>query len=504
MDFEREKTVFDKIERINLCTNVASREVSPEGARIINTLSFATCTRAETVNNEIIVEGTVRFVCIYKVDNDIFSIERTERFSINDTVRVNGEGTFCNATAKNTKAIIEAGYINMSCAVCVTGRVFARDEIEMPSEISGEDIRVKYESINNDRLLCGVPIRLSLTEEKELSPRLPRVSNVLAATASVCVKEEHISSSQLVLGGDVLTTVVYSSNDEYQPIVEIKEAFDFSSITDISKCSDNLICETVLNCESVSVTSSFDEVNSVDKLIYSFEISGYALLFAKNEQKIITDMYSIKEKYGCEYSEIDDTLISEKDKFKVSKRFTVNIPSLRSKIARINSLTATVFANNVSFENGAAKIDVSGEVNAIYTSAGDGEIEGLCLPFDINIDCDDLRGDSDCICGISVNAEDVQLTAASSGEAEIRLELSVDDVICRKNKVTVLRNYKKLDDEQLPEFGIIVYNAQRDDTVWSICKSFGVDEAELRSINPNLSAEPVEGDRLFVFRRLTV
>ena len=46
--------------------------------------------------------------------------------------------------------------------------------------------------------------------------------------------------------------------------------------------------------------------------------------------------------------------------------------------------------------------------------------------------------------------------------------------------------------------------AQKNETLWDICKRFGADMEEVRALNPDLSDVPQQGQKIYIFRKLQV
>ena len=71
-----------------------------------------------------------------------------------------------------------------------------------------------------------------------------------------------------------------------------------------------------------------------------------------------------------------------------------------------------------------------------------------------------------------------------------------------KERIVVDINDSEKND--FPEFGIIIYNVQKDDELWDICKKYGVSEDDVLKLNPEISKNLNAGDKIYLFRKLEV
>ncbi len=505
MDFNSEKLSFDRTEKRNYTLNVSAKELIDDCAKLLTVNAFACCNRCEMLNNEVLIEGIINFCAIIRNDQGIKKIERSERFSINETCQGATPKSYMLATAdcEKVRGYIEAGNLMLNSAVNISAILITPVEVDCYQDIDGDEFRKKEQEICLNKIGYTKNIRFSVTEEKELSPRVPEVDQILSVTSSVCVKEAHISTGQLIIGGEVSLQTVYNSVDEYEPIVQVTDNFDFSHIIELKDIDmGNPIVN--LSVEEISTSVLPNEQGEMRRITYSVGLCGYVYTTENNVCKVITDMYSISQKINCTMKNIDITELSESISVSTSKNIPVKVPENKTPIARINSVSFMPSVISCEMDMLKAIVKCNGEVSVVYTASGTGETDGFntSVNFDIGVDSVQFNDIKDILATISL--KDMQAVLLAGNEVEIRAGFFADFVPQKTEKSSVISDISIDEECDFPEFGIIIYNVQKGENLWDICKKYGVDIDEIKKLNNDLSDNPEANRKIYIFRKLAV
>ena len=504
MDFEMEKLLVERIETHTSDCNVSAKEVVDEGARLINVTAFACCGRSELLNDEVYSEGYVKFSAILQVDDEIRKIERTERYNINE--KINGIKPYSkllsSASADKVRGYIEAGKLILSCNVRINSVIINSDETECVLELGGDDFRTKKENYSFNKTCFAENLRFSVSENSTFSPRVPEVKEVLSVASSICVKETHVTSGQLIVGGDVVLQTVYNSTDEYEPVVQVTDRFPFSHITDLKSELEPSAVNVSLCCEEIICNVSRDENGEARIVNYSLSLCGYAHGYKKETREVLSDTYSVSERLVCESCVVESYVIDDTIKENLNKNLSLKLPENKTPISRVNTVS---FVPQVSFcqmLNSKIELHCKGDASVVYSASGSGEIDGFNsdVEFTVTLDCGNLTDALECISHLSLC--DIQAVLVSGNEIEIRMNINTECYLISKSKIKLLGKMSVDEKNSFPEFGIIVYNIQPSDTLWDVCKKYGVDEDEILKLNPSAADKLEIGSKLYVFRKL--
>ena len=505
MDFNCEKLSFDKTEKRNYSLNISAKELINDETKLLTVTANACCNRCEMLNNEVLIEGVVNFCAILNDENGVKKIERSERFSLNEVCHgaVPSAYMFANATCEKVRGYVETGNLMLNCTVNISSLLITPCEIDCYMDIEGNEYRKLQQELEINKINFKKNIRFSVSEDKELSPRLPEINNILSVTPSVNVKEAHISAGQLIIGGDILLQTVYNSVDEYEPIVQVTDNFDFSQIIEL-KDIDSGNATVKLSIEEVATNVLPDEHGEIRKITYSIGLCGYVYTCESEQICVISDLYSINNKLDCDFKTANITQVGEKFTYSTSKNIKVKLPENKMPVSRINSVSFMPSIIDKEINGSKLHVKCIGEVCAIYTVSGSGETDGFnsSVEFDIMMDSLQINDADDVLINLCIN--DMQAILISGYEIEVRAGFDLEFITQKIKQCNIVSNVTVSENSDMPEFGIIIYNVQQGESLWDICKKYGVDIDEVKKINNDLSDTPQANKKIYIFRALAV
>lgn len=505
MDFKCEKLYFDQAEKRNYNLNVSCKELIDDNVKLLTVTANSCCNRCEMLNNEVLIEGIVNFCAIVKDENGIRKIERSERFNFNETCQGAMPSSYMLASCdcSKVKGYCETGNLMLNCVVNISAILINPCEIECFNELEDDEFRKKTSTVKLNKLDFKKNIRFSLSEEKELSPRVPEIEQVLSVNASANVKEAHISAGQLIMGGEVCLQTVYKSVDEYEPVVQVTDNFDFTQIIELKDVQDSTPI-VKLSLEEVHTSILPNEQGEFRRITYNIGLCGYVYSLSSDEATVITDVYSVKNKLNCQCKNVDFTEISEKFTSTVSKNIQVRLPENKTPIARINAVSFNPVLDKCQISSSKAIIKCFGEVSCIYTASGTGETDGFNTLVEFEIISDSMQFNDINACFVHLCLCDIQAVLVSGNEIEIRAGFNMEFIPQKLSECNVINNIEIDENTNFDEFGIIVYNTQKGENLWDICKKHGVDVEEIKKLNPDLTDNPEQNKKIYIFRKLAV
>ncbi len=505
MDFKCEKLYFDSTEKRSYNLNVFAKELIDNNAKLLTVTANSCCNRCEMLNNEVLIEGVVNFCAIVKDENGIKKIERSERFNFNEICHGATPTSYMLASSDchKVKGYIETGNLMLNCTVNISAILINPLEIQCFNELDGDEFRKKLSNVKLSKLDYKKNIRFSVTEEKELSPRVPEIEQILTVNASANVKEAHISAGQLIMGGEICLQTVYKSVDEYEPIVQVTDNFDFTQIIELKDAKDSLPI-VKLCAEDIHTSILPNEQGEYRKITYNVGLCGYVYSLGIEEASVITDVYSVKNKLNCKNNNVEFIELCDKITSSVSKNIQVRLPENKTPIARINAVSFNPFSEKCIVDKTKMTVKCFGEVSCIYSASGTGETDGFNTMVEFDIVTDSMQFNDAEACFVNLSLCDMQAVLISGNEIEIRAGFNMEFIPQKLNECNVVNDIQVDEQNNYDEFGIVVYNVQKGEQLWDICKKFGVDIDEIKKLNNDLNDNPEENRKIFVFRKLAV
>ncbi len=504
MELNIKKIKYESVKKRKFSVNVTGNENIENSAKILSVTARSCCGRSEILNDEVIVEGIVKFTAIIKVDDKIKKVEKSERFTVNESVSgVKPDSYIVTSSSVNkVRGYTEAGKIMFACSVDIHSIIILKDEIEYVDELN-EDFRKKDKTISFFETSFFKTLRFNINEETELSPRVPEINEILSTDAFVTVKEAHVSAGQLIIGGEIATQTIYNSVDEYEPVIQVSDKFEFSHLIDIDAMqAQNPV--VVLDIEDIDTKIKVNEQGEMRIIEYNVCLCGYGFSGEYNKCEIVTDAYSIKNKVECENTKAQFSVLGEEISESLNKNISVKIPDGINPISRVNSVTFVPEVIDTEVKDSKIIIKCSAETGLVYTASNTGDTEGYnsTVNFEIIFENSKLENINNAVVYLGVC--DMQAVLVKGNEVEIRAGINVKIIPEININETVLSNITVSEENDFPEFGIIIYNVQYGDTLWEICKKYGVDEEEVIQLNGDLTQGLESGKKLYLFRKLAV
>lgn len=503
MELNIEKIRFDSMKKRTFSINVSCKESISDSAKVLGINAYASCGRSEMLSNEVVIEGVVRYTAIIKENDEIKKVERSERFTLSDFVDDVKPDSKMNTfvSVSKVRGYIEAGKLMLSCAVNVNALIINSEEVEYVKELP-EDYRKKEKELKvfNDSLIKT--LRFGINDETELSPRLPEVKDILISNAFVTVKEARVTAGQLILAGEISLQTLYNSIDEFEPIFQVTDKFDFSQLIDINEEMNNPF--VVLNIEDINSNVKPNEQGEMRIIEYNIGLYGYAVESNEVKCNVVLDSYSLKNKTDCEYTEINCSVLGEEFNSAINKSISVKVPEGSKHISRINSVTFNPEVVESNVIDSKIFLKCRGEVNAIYTVSGAEETDGFntTVEFDFVSENMLIEDAEDVITYLSLS--DMQAFLISGNEIEIRAGFNLKFIPKYSVNEKIVCNIKVSEKNDFPDFGIIIFNVQPGEDLWGICKKYGVDEEEVTKLNPNISNVLLSGGKIYLFRKISI
>ncbi len=505
MEKNMEKLQFDSFEKRKYNVSVSAKELISDDSKILSVNAYACCGRNEIINNEVFIEGVVNFVAVLKNHDNIRKIERSERFNFSEKINDEYDAAyiFSLANVEKVRSYLENGNLMMTCNVELPVMLFKPNTINCICDIEGDEFRKKIEEVKLYKNTMARQLRFSVTENTELSPRVPEIKEILSVNAFPQISETHISAGQLIIGGEILIQTVYLSTDEYEPIIQVTDKIDFSQIIEINEITAQK-ADVNMNIENISTSISANENGEMRLITYSIGLCGFAYAGEITERSIVSDAFSLNKTIECENKKISADVLNEKINASLNKSIKVSVPEGKMPLARPISVTFFPKINSYKIMNSKAVIYCTAEVGLIYTASGTGDVEGFntTTDFELIVENDQINGCDDIVSFLTLN--DMQAILVTGREIEVRAGLDIDILIKNKKEFDVLIDVCENSEKSFPEFGVIIYNVQKGDTLWNICKKYGVDVDDVLKLNYDLTDDPEVGRKIFIFRKLIV
>ncbi|MBR4261076.1 MAG: LysM peptidoglycan-binding domain-containing protein, partial [Clostridia bacterium] len=220
-------------------------------------------------------------------------------------------------------------------------------------------------------------------------------------------------------------------------------------------------------------------------------------VFEKKELNIIEDLYSPKENLNCNQKNI--TVMKD-------KKTVTDICSIKEKMvipemqnARICNTEVIPTITKQNIYNDSIYYDGDLQVKFLFISATTNRIElkEQKIPFNANINCQEVLSNSNLNTSIDVVSQDFILNP--DGNMDINIDLRINSDVSKMMEVSVIDDIETVQEDDQNVYSIVVYFVKPGDTLWNIAKKFKSTISAIASVNGIEDENKINvGQQLFI------
>lgn len=356
------------------------------------------------------------------------------------------------------------------------------NNIEGVSEVQFLRGLISVKSCQN-REYIEEPIR----ESFELPAGKPAIREILRSDIRISNKKVREYEGKIQVGADVVVSTLYAADDETYSLNSMENAFEFfkeieidseESISDF----DLFIQPSLECCEAGEDSDGEKRVIDVDAVLL-----GYVRLYTEYELENISDAYVVGQNLSVDrkIDSLDNIVFRNNGQIFIKDQIDKN--SLDYELAGVFNVISDVEQISVIHKDGA--LNISGVVlTDLIGASTDAEVpifsQKFRIPFSHKIDY--MTNKSQSTYKIDGFVDSTSYSLGALGNVEVRVVLEYN--IVEQNKI-VFSTIHEISEEEANRFtsdndpSIIVYFAQKDDTLWEVAKKYNTTIADLRELN---------------------
>lgn len=459
-------------------------DIKPDILEIISTNGILNIYKKEMTDGKIRIDGSVNCFVDYKSENEIRSINHTIEFSqIIQLENVKSDmNDCCNISLKSINAkIINERKINikanLECAMNVT-------KISKVEYISGatENVQRKEKSINTNSLFGMGTTKVSINEKQDANIG-DNIAEVLSSKVTYKDIETKISYNKILVKSDVVIKSLYLTDDGR--IVALKNVYPIMGFIEMEG----------VNEESI-VIPSIENNNSIINLMNNsinldIEVKIDVKVYEDKQINLIEDMYSL-----------NGNLNFKKDNMKITKNMSVNYGKQSFSAQGENvgdgsiiDIDSKVIDLQTSIVNTHILAEAEIETKILFLSGG---IQSKVVHNKTNFEINGLNIDSNSMINMKINISNENYNVMTGGNIELKMDLDYMIEICDVENLEIINEAKVEEGEDKNPYNMVVYFANKNESLWDISKKFKTTEEKIIEEN-NLKDQNVSaGTKLYI------
>lgn len=402
--------------------------------------------------------------------------------------------------------MIHSRKLNIKAIVTFYAVVDEMAGIQLPVECKEEGISVKKKSVRLMSLMVHKKDTLRIKDEVTIMSNKPNIDELLWYT--ICMRGLDIrpEDGMLKVRGELSVFVLYSGEDEENPLQWAEYTLPFQSEVECTGCTADMIPNIGASVVHQSIEVKPDADGEARMLAVDVVLELDMKLYREEDHDLILDVYSpLKEcipqgKEEC----LESLLVRNDSKCRVSDR--IEMKESQGKILQICYSQGRVKVEKTKIvENG---IQVEGIVflKILYITGNDEmpfySVDGM-IPFSHVIEAPGITEDSRFF--LQASLEQLSTSMIDSDEIEVKAVVSLSALVLQCENQLIIQKVEErpLDKEKIQAMpGITVYMVKDGDTLWDIAKRFYTTVDEICQLNELEDERITQGQPLLLVKKV--
>ncbi len=490
-------------------------DIKPDIDMIIEEQGEVKISDIKTMNGKLMVKGVLMFNVLYLSEEGQSQINNISGEIPFDEI-INMEPT-CSDDEPNLKWELEdltTGLINsrkLSVKSIVRLNVAVEDlyDEETAVMVEGpEDVQYINKRIEVTDVCVNKKDTFRIKDEIMLPGNKGNISSILYKDIHLNNVEVRLLDDKFSIKGELSVFLLYTSEDEENPIEYYETEIPFSGTIDCSGCSEDMIDDITFKISNKNVEVKADgdgEERVIDlEVILEMDIKVYEV----EEPDILCDVYSPSMEITpiVRDANYENLVVKNNSKYRIADRVTVS--EGQPRILQICHAGGQIKIDDIIPQGNELQVEGVIEVSILYISEDDKRplncVRGI-IPFSQEVELKGLKSGSSF--DVKPNIDQLSVMMLDSDEIEVKASVNLNTIVFDKITEPIITDVvvENLDMDKLQAMpGIIGYVVKSNDTLWKIAKRYYTTVDTIMDINELESDAVKEGDKLIIMKKVDV
>jgi len=357
--------------------------------------------------------------------------------------------------------------LSLHGAFTLYATVIVADDSEYYGSDGDDDLQVRGERMEASSL-CGLCTEsFNVQEEIPFGDREDVVA-LLSHRVTASISELKAISGKIMLSGELKLDMMYLSDTDKREINCMAVSIPISRVVDCEGADENTVIDGELSVMSDDLRMGADDRDGSSVPILDAKLSFSALCYREEEIEVLSDAFSTDKETELRYSPFSCRGGMERRAFTDVGKADLHIDD---EIGRIIDVHCEKLSSSYTETDGSVIIEVKMSVGILYeNSDGETRYAERDAQFALHPDI----GDRDTVERLRVSLDSLSYRLTDSHSLELRAGLRCTMTVCKRQNCSAVTAVIADDDapERSGDGSLILYYADKDDSVWDISKRF--------------------------------
>ena len=488
-------------------------DVKPDIERIVKEQGNVTLTEVKPLNGKLQIKGELKFTLLYvsedsdkPIHNIVGKLPFEEIVNMDDATSDNNVSVKCDIEDLST-TLINSRKLNVKSILvfnCMAEDIYD-EEAAVGIELC-DDVQSLNKKLDITQLAINKKDTYRVKDEVVLPSGKPNVFEILYYELELRNVDTRLADGKINIKGDILIFILYTAEDDEQPLQYYETELPFNGNMDCAGCSENMISDICIHILSKNLDVKADsdgEDRVLDmEIVLDLDVKAY-------EEEVIDllcDVYSVSKHVAPEYEEttFENILMKNNSKARIIDHILIDASAPRA--LQICNASANVKVDDTEIVQGGIQVDGVIYVQLLYITDQDTKPLGCAkgvIPFTQIVEAKNIK--EGCIYNITPGIEQLSVMMLDSNDIEVKCSINLDAIIFDRIKQQIIRNVieEELDTNLLQRMPSMTgYVVKPGDTLWNIAKEYYTTVDSIMEMN-NLESDQIkEGEHLLLIKKV--
>ena len=484
-------------------------DIKPDIKEILLTEATAVITNQNFVDGKLNFSGSASVKILYIPDEENAAPKHIEtKFEFKDTLELsqetNMEISVKAATEHIEFSLINSRKLNMKVVVSVGVRGYIRRDMVLLTGTEGDTpLKVRTKTLSAYQVVADTERELVVTELLEIPLAKPDADELIQVSVKALKGDCKIMSGKMLLKGTLMIHTLYNSVEAEQGIQSMEHELPFSDMVELPGLDDSCLCNVSYEVKNVFYTLH-DDANGDPRSISLDVVLRAGILASKTREiDVIDDCYSLlgREEIHHERVQMDELLCEGVSHLNLKE--ILSVPKDAPSVGAIYSLDCKPKVQELFVVD--EKLMIRGKliVFVLYGSAdGENPLYSLVGEFDFEHSVTADGADESVFCECGVTDQNISFTLNAASEIELRCMLEFYTRAVKKTAFNLVGGCEIHEEEpgESLDRGLVIYFAQKGDTLWDIAKHYRTDQEKIMRLNQMNNGHILAGQKILIPR----
>ena len=488
-------------------------DTKPDIDKIITSQGEVKITEIRAMNGKLMVKGALTFNVLYLSEQEqkpVYNLSGELPFD--EVINMDVNCMDDEPVVKWELEDLSTGLINsrkLSVRAIVGLYVTVEDlyDEETAVMVEGpEDIQCINKKIEVTNVVVNKKDTFRIKDEIILPSNNGNISSLLFSDIGLSNVEVRLMDDKFTVKGEIPVFILYSSNDEENPIEYYETELPFSGTIDCNGCSENMIEDISFTIISKNLEIKPDVDGEERVLDIEIILEMGIKVYDVEEPEVLYDVYCIGKEVKpiIRNASYENLVIKNNSKYRIADR--IRVEANQPKLLQICHANGGIKLDDIIIESNGLNVEGVIELDILYISEDDkrplNALKGA-IPFSQLVELKGMKQDSNY--EIKPSIDQLSVMMLDSEEIEVKATINLNTIVFDLITEPIIADIElsELDMNKLQAMpGIIGYVVKKGDSLWNIAKKYYTTKDEIMAVN-NLEDDRIkEGDKLIILKKV--